>query len=110
MRLIVVALVVCWLFVAFCFYLSLKTGKEWFSRSGSLMCLFGAAGAFRFNNSLHHALEVALKEHLITPELDLAFALEPSKRYQLAPYFAYLTGIVGTLIWGYGDLLPRIGS
>jgi hypothetical protein len=26
--------------------------------------------------------------------------------YRLTSYFGYVTGIVGTAIWGYGDLLP----
>src|SRR5215475_10770421 len=86
-RWIVIGLGVSWLFVALCFYLSLKTGsEEWFARSGSVMCLLGAAGAFRFANRFHQVLRVALKEHLLPLEANLAFALKPSKRYQLTTY------------------------
>jgi hypothetical protein len=31
--------------------------------------------------------------------------LEPPKSYVRLLYFGYLTGIIGTGIWGYGDLL-----
>src|SRR5947208_10806763 len=31
-----------WLFAAFSYYLSRKTGSDWFSRSGSVMALVGA--------------------------------------------------------------------
>jgi len=72
------------------------------------MCLFGAAGAFRLVNSNNKALFLALTKHLITAEKELALGLAPSKHYQLGSYFAYLTGIVGTLIWGYSDLMIRI--
>jgi len=107
-RWVVAAMVISWLFGALSLYFSLKTGKDWFPRSGSIMCLFGAAGAFRLVNSHNKVLFLALKEHLITAERDLALGLEPSKGYQCGSYFAYLTGIVGTLIWGYGDLMIRI--
>jgi hypothetical protein len=107
-RLIVAAMATSWLFSALSRYFSLKTGKDWFPRSGSVMCLFGAAGAFRLINSYNKALFLPLTEHVITAEREPALELAPSKRYQRGSYFAYLTGIVGTLIWGYGDLMIRI--
>jgi hypothetical protein len=107
-RWVVAAMAISWLLSALSLYFSLKTGKDWFPRSGSVMCLFGAAGAFRLINSHNKALFLALTEHVITAERELALGLAPSKHYQRGSYFAYLTGIVGTLIWGYGDLMIRI--
>jgi cytochrome bd-type quinol oxidase subunit 1 len=39
-----------WLFAVFSYYLSRKTGSDWFSRSGSVMALVGAAVTFRLAN------------------------------------------------------------
>jgi hypothetical protein len=39
-----------WLFAVFSYYLSGKTGIDWFARSGSLMALAGAAVTFRLAN------------------------------------------------------------
>ena len=41
-----------WLFAAFSFYLSRKTGADWFTRSGAVMALVGAAVTFRLANCL----------------------------------------------------------
>jgi hypothetical protein len=40
-------LAAAWLFAAFSYYLSRKTGTDWFARSGSIMGLSGAAVTFR---------------------------------------------------------------
>ena len=40
---------------------------------------FGAAAAFRFTNSLHRALVLALKEERITAERDLTLEMVPVK-------------------------------
>ena len=39
-------IVAAWLFAAFSFYLSAKTGTDWFTRSGAVMGLVGAAVTF----------------------------------------------------------------
>ena len=94
-------LLISWLLAA----LSLYLGKEWFPRSGSLMCLAGAVAAFHMSGSIHRALVFLLKEHFVSAERDVELALELPKRYDRVLYFAYLTGAVGTVIWGYGDLI-----
>ena len=45
-----------WLFTLFSYYLSEKTGTDWFSRSGSMMGLIGAAVTFRRVNFYQSAL------------------------------------------------------
>jgi hypothetical protein len=93
-----------WLFAAFSYYLSRKTGADWFSRSGSLMGLVGAAVTFRLGNFYQRGLATALKEGLVSVSREVELRLEPPRSYVLLSYFGYLTGIVGTGIWGYGDL------
>ena len=96
-----------WLFAAFSYYLSKKTGTDWFSRSGSVMALAGAAIAFRLVNVYQHGLAAALREGLVSVARGIELGLEPPKSYQALSYLGYLTGIAGTGIWGYGDLLIR---
>ena len=97
-----------WLFAAFSFYLSAKTGDDWFARSGAVMGLVGAAVSFRLANFYQGALATALKEELVSVSKEIELHLDPPKSYVRLLYFGYLTGIVGTGIWGYGDLLVRL--
>ena len=94
-----------WLFGAFSFYLSRKTGTDWFSRSGAVMALVGAAVTFRLTNFYQGALVTALREELVSVSKEIELHLEPPKSYVRILYFGYLTGIIGTGIWGYEDLL-----
>ena len=98
-------LVLAWLFVVFSFIVSNQVGVDWFSRSGSVMCLFAAAANFAlvkihqrdlaniFNDNEHSSREKAER------------ILKPSGSYLHLSRLSYLTGIVGTAIWGYGDLV-----
>jgi hypothetical protein len=97
-----------WVFAAFSYYLSRKTGTDWFSRSGSVMCLVGTAACFRLGGFLQRKLAIALKQGLTTVQREIELVLEPPHFYQLVLYFGYATGIAGTAIWGYGDMLPRL--
>ena len=99
-----------WLFAVFSYYLSRKTGSDWFSRSGSVMALVGAAVTFRHANFQQHALATALKEGLVSVTREIELTLKPPTSYTVLSYLGYLTGIVGTGIWGYGDLLVRLIS
>ena len=98
-----------WLFTLFSYYLSQKTGTDWFSRSGSVMGLIGAAVTFRQVNFYERALAKALKEGLVSVSREIELGLEPPTPYRVLSYLGYLTGIIGTGIWGYGDLLLHLG-
>jgi hypothetical protein len=96
-----------WLFALFSYYLSRTTGIDWFARSGSVMALIGAAVTFRLADFYQRALATALKEGLVSVSREIELGLEPPKSYVVLSYLGYLTGVVGTGIWGYGDLLVR---
>jgi len=98
-------IVAAWLFALISYYLSRTTGADWFARSGSIMGLAGAAVAFRLANFYQRGLATALKEGLVSVPRGIELGLEPPTSYVLLSYFGYLTGIIGTGIWGYGDLL-----
>jgi hypothetical protein len=96
-------LAAAWLWGVFSFFTSTSAGT-WFARSGSVMCLIGAAATFKLINDYGHALATAV-ENGITHARRAELMFDPPKLYQTVQYLAYLTGIVGTLIWGYGDIL-----
>jgi hypothetical protein len=97
-----------WLFALFSYYLSRKTGTDWFTRSGSMMSLIGAAITFRQVNFYQSALATALNEGLVSIPKEIELRLKPPTSYRVLSYLGYLTGIIGTGIWGYGDLLLRL--
>jgi hypothetical protein len=99
-----------WLFTLFSYYLSEKTGTDWFTRSGSVMGLIGAAVTFRQVNFYQSALATALKEGLVSVPREIELSLEPPTPHRVLSYLGYLTGIIGTGIWGYGDLLLQLVS
>jgi hypothetical protein len=99
-----------WLFAAFSYYLSRTMGADWLARSGAVMSLVGAAVTFRLVHFYQGALATALKEGLVSLPREIELRLRPPKSYQLLSYLGYLTGVVGTGIWGYGDLLVRLIS
>lgn len=101
-----IGVAISWLFSAVCYYLTKKTGTDWFTRSGSLMAMMGAIGTFSLSSLLQKQLKIALKEGL-TVERHIEISLDPPKSFQVTAYFCYLSGIVGTVIWGYGDVLTR---
>jgi hypothetical protein len=99
-----------WLFAIFSYYLSSKAGTDWFARSGSVMCLVGAAVTFRLAHFYQRALAAALKEGLVSVSREIELRLNPPKSYVVLSYLGYLTGIVGTAVWGYGDLVLQVVS
>jgi len=106
--LLVLLMAAAWLFALFSYYLFRKTGTDWFTRSGSMMSLIGAAITFRQVNFYQSALATALNEGLLSIRGEIELRLKPPTSYRILSYLGYLTGIIGTLIWGYGDLLLRL--
>ena len=100
-------IVAAWLFAAFSFYLSKKTGTDWFSRSGAFMGLVGAAVTFRLGNFYQRGLATALKEGFLSVTKEIELRLEPPKSYVRLSYSGYLTGIIGTGIWVMGTCLSN---
>jgi hypothetical protein len=98
------------LFAVFSYYLSRTTGADWFSRSGSIMALIGAVATFGLVDIYQKKLVTALNGVLVSLTREVELALEPPRSFQILSYFGYLTGIIGTGIWGYGDLLLRLVS
>jgi hypothetical protein len=106
-RLSMIPLVIAWLFSAISYYATKHSTIDWFSRSGSVMALAGAVATFRLTGLLQGQLATGLREGLGTLERGFELTLDPPRPYKSAIYFGYLSGVVGTIIWGYGDLIMR---
>ena len=74
------------------------------------MGLIGAAVTFRQVNFYQSALARALNEGLVSVPREIELGLKPPIAYRVLSYLGYVTGIVGTGIWGYGDLLLALVS
>jgi hypothetical protein len=80
-----------WLFAAFSYYLSGKTGTDWFSRSGSVMALAGATVAFRFVNVYQPGLAAALKEGVVSVARGIELGFEPPRPYQVLSHTSVIS-------------------
>tara|TARA_R110002050_G_scaffold85091_3_gene181605 strand:+ start:5285 stop:5644 length:360 start_codon:yes stop_codon:yes gene_type:complete len=97
-------LISAWLIVFVSFYFETIVGSSLFSRSGSLMVLFAVIA----NHSLlkgrdeyhHNQLQAYSRGTRVNLE-----EIHPSKKHQYLETFAHINIVLGTVIWGYGDLL-----
>jgi hypothetical protein len=106
-RIAVIPLAIAWLFSAISYYVTKHSTIDWFSRSGSVMALAGAVATFRLTGLLQTQLATGLREGVASATRGFEITLDPPRPYKTAMYFGYLSGVVGTIIWGYGDLIMR---
>jgi hypothetical protein len=100
----VIALIAAWVFVLVSLFLESRFENELFSRSGSMMVLITVVakqlllkGKNQFRTAQLKAIDNGEKA-----ELD---KVHPTKTHQNLEIFANINILLGTLIWGYGDLL-----
>jgi hypothetical protein len=72
------------------------------------MGLIEAAVTFRQVNFYQSVLARALG--LVSVPREIELGLKPPIAYRVLSYLGYVTGIVGTGIWGYGGLLLALAS
>lgn len=92
------------LIVGISFWISTISSEfHWFARSGSLMVLLAVVVEFRNLN-----LQQLLNDNSARISRNVSGILRPTKQ----PYFrqvlinvAHILVVIGTIIWGYGDLL-----
>ena len=108
---VLASLCLAWSFTIASLLWSERTGADWFLRSGSVLALVGAVGSFRLVGRLQTALAVALHEGLAPVSREIEISLSPPRLFHITSYCAYVTGALGTLIWGYGDkLIPFLAG
>lgn len=88
-------------------YASYITGDgHWFQRSGTLMVLFSVGVEYHRTYMLR-----CIDKRCAIPgppgDKPAAVALLITRFWRSVPYVCYLAIFMGTMIWGYGDLLFR---
>jgi hypothetical protein len=98
-------LAVSWLFAAISFFLSEQDAVDWFSRSGAVLCLMAAAANFALVKVHQRDLAEIFQDTERSRREKAEHILKPPAVYVNLSRISYATGILGTAIWGYGDLL-----
>ncbi len=95
-------LILAWVMGAIGLILGLWLEPLWFARFGSLVVLFAAMSEYRL---LHGELN-RLYDRLEKVDADMDMPdLTPSKWHMKKVWISHITLVLGTLIWGFGDLL-----
>jgi len=95
-------LVLAWVLGAIGLVLGIWLEPLWFARFGSLVVLLAAMSEYRL---LHGELD-RLYDRLEKVDADMDMPdLTPSKWHMKKVWISHVTLVLGTLIWGFGDLL-----
>ncbi|MCX7548145.1 hypothetical protein OS188_09285 [Xanthomarina sp. F1114] len=85
-------------------FMSLNSTETWFARSGAVLSFVSVAIQFILSN-----LKKAEIENLFKTDLGLREKFDVVKEKDTLHDFisvsSTITGLIGTIIWGYGDLL-----
>lgn len=77
--------------------------EVWFQRSGALLVAFGAIVEFMLLS-----INGAVNPSGSSGEQHLEMARKYQLKYRIMSYVAFVVIFVGTVIWGYGDLLYKL--
>jgi len=98
------ALVAAWLIALFSFLADFQNGSAWFSRSGSILVLVAIITGYQLmaiRSAYHNNQLAAYKDG---SNIDFLQS-HPSTSHRKLEIGAHITAVIGTLIWGYGDLI-----
>jgi hypothetical protein len=74
----------------------------WFARSGAIMVLLAVIVEFRFNNIVVKKISSTIKKAVLSKSaLDTGI----QKEQKNIAITAHIFVVLGTIIWGYGDLI-----
>ena len=105
----IVALVLGIFFCAFSSFLAIDTNGLWFSRSGAILCLFASSAQFYLSHMQHKAIRKIVTSELSKEEKHKKLSYRPIG-YKVLFFLSMFAGVVGTLVWAYGDLIYATGS
>lgn len=94
-------LLLAWLSGLVGLVLGLVLEPMWFARFGSLMVLFSLMSEYFLLHNELNRLYASLEE---VDDSDIP-DLSPSKWHYKKVWLSHMTIVLGTLIWGFGDLL-----
>ncbi len=106
-KLPVFCLVASWAVVLISIYLEIISSQAWIFRSGSLMVLFAVVAEYNLLKGRDEHHRDQLIEYASTGQVNFD-RIHPSKSHQRLETISHVTVIIGTLIWGYGDMLLAI--
>ena len=79
------------------------TDGVFFARSGSILCLLGTAAQFILSNTRKTTIETILTSEASRLQ-KLKMIHDKPKGYSVLFALSSTAGVLGTLVWGYGDL------
>lgn len=82
--------------------LGLTLEPIWFARFGSLIVLFAVMSEYTL---LHNELRIIYDNLENNNSISKITDITPSRWHQKKMWLTHLTVILGTLIWGFGDLI-----
>ena len=94
-----------WVFTLASFLVAEQSAVDWFSRSGAVLCLMAAVANFALVKLHQHDLAEIFKDRESSRSEKAERILKPPEVYTRLARVSYLTGFLGTAMWGYGDLL-----
>ena len=100
----VIFLIISWSLVIISLYLEALLGVALFSRSGSLMVLFAVIAKYNLLGERDKYHSEQLQKYSRGEQVNF-IEIHPKKGHQYLETAAHITVIIGTIIWGYGDLL-----
>ena len=100
-RLIGTALLVAIISVVADYY---STDYNWFARSGSVVVLLAAFVEFKVSSHIYDDIQRA--QFMQTKvKMSLPFKAKPTESKRKVSLAAHILLVIGTIIWGYGDLI-----
>ena len=100
----IIFLIIAWLLVLLSLYLEIIWRGTLFSRSGSLMVLFAFIAEYYLLRTRDRYHSNQLKAYSRGDQVNFE-EVHPSKSHQYLEKVSHITIIIGTVMWGYGDLL-----
>jgi hypothetical protein len=86
-------------------FIARGTDGVFFARSGAILCLLGTAAQFILSHTRRRNLETILTTSDLSKHQKLKMIHDKPKGYQVLFGLSSTAGVLGTLVWGYGDLL-----
>lgn len=77
---------------------------NWFARSGAIVVLLAVVVEYRTNSHIYEDVQRA-QFHQSIIDLSVPIKAKPTKKRMRISIAAHVLVFLGTLIWGYGDLV-----
>ncbi|WP_347173808.1 hypothetical protein [Polaribacter uvawellassae] len=91
-------------FCAISAIMSIDSDENWFARSGAVLSFISVVIQFMLSSLKKAEIENLFKKDLRLKE-KINAVKEKDLLYETISISSVITGLVGTIIWGYGDLL-----